>query len=393
MKYIKSTFAILTKKFKYKINSYLFLNIILIIIFLFLLKFNKKNFSNRFLEQVFQNNEEDKSQLNNKLAKTLYSKYGKINFNELDKSYNNNTEIFKSFNNIHISLCTNNDYHLLASVTIASILKNANNNTYIHFHIIALNELNLKIMKKIYSLKSKINNNSEFIFYDGKKVEKDFELGIKDSKRGAIDYGRLIIPELLNDINKVISIDIGDILVEKDLNELYELNIEHYGYLGVIDAYPKCFLNSIFNHKENYVNGGVILLNVEKWKELNLYQYIVKMFKYVLTQTKFYDPYSDIMNDFLPWGSTGFMPLKYNHPDYININKTNQKEYKIWTKDCSYYRDKRDIVIEAENNVVIRNLNNFKVYEGKGTKKMKKEWNYYAKLTGFYDEICKKYIC
>jgi lipopolysaccharide biosynthesis glycosyltransferase len=246
-------------------------------------------------------------------------------------------------------------------------------------------------MKKIYSLKSKINNNSEFIFYDGKKVEKDFKLGIKDSKRGAIDYGRLIIPELLNDINKVISIDIGDILVEKDLNDLYELNIEHYGYLGVIDPYPKCFSKSIFNHKENYVNGGVILLNVEKWKELNLYQYIVKMFKYVLTQTKFYDPYSDIMNDFLPWGSTGFMPLKYNHPDYIIINETNQKEYKIWIKNCSYYHNKRDIVIEAENNVVIRNLNNFKVYKGKGTKKMKLEWNYYAKLTGFYKEICKKY--
>ena len=260
-----------------------------------------------------------------------------------------------------------------------------------HFHIINLDDFNNDIMKKIYSLKSKINNNTEFIFYEGNKIEEDFELGIKESKRGAIDYGRLIIPELIDGVDKIISIDIGNIIVEKDLNDLYNLDLGYFAYLGVIDAYPKCFLESIFNHKEKYVNGGVILLNVKKWKELNLYQYIVKMFKYVLTKTKFYDPYSDIMNDFLPWGSTGFIPLEYNFPDYIIINDAKQKNYKIWTKKCSYYYQKKTIVIHAEQDIVIRNLNNYKVYEGKGTKKMKEEWLSYAQLTGFYDEIYKKY--
>ena len=114
------------------------------------------------------------------------------------------------------------------------------------------------------------------------------------------------------------------------------------------------------------------------------------MFKYVLTKTKFYNPYTDIMNDFLPWGSTGYMELKYNFPDYIIENG---KNYDIWNKQCSYYFYKKEKVLDAERNVVIRNLYNYKVYKGQGTEEMKNLWKKYVQLTGFNDEICKKYIC
>ena len=362
--------------------------------------FNKVKLNKKQNKEIFLRNTEsyeysiDKSISYEENGKKIYSQNNKINFNKLDKYYNDIKEpVLKNYNNIYITLCLNEKFHLLAAITIASILKNAKKNSFIHFHIIALNNLSFKIMKKIYSIKSKINDNSEFIFYNGKKVEEDFKLGIKDSKRGAIDYGRFLITEVVDDIDKIISLDIGDILVEKDLFELYNLDLKYYGYLGVEDAYSRCFLESTFNHKEKYVNGGVLLVNIKKWKEINLYQYIVKMFNYVLTKTKFYNPYTDIMNDFLPWGSTDFMNLKYNFPDYIVINKNTQKDYTIWTKECSYYYNKKDEIIEAEKNVVIRNLYNYKIYKGQGTKEMKKEWKLYAELTGFYEEICKKYIC
>ena len=108
----------------------------------------------------------DKSKTIEENGKKIYSKNGNINVNKLENLYNGNNEQDTSrFNHIHIALCINEDYHLLASVTIASILKNANSDSYIHLHIIALNNLEFKTMNKIYSLKSKINNNAEFIFY------------------------------------------------------------------------------------------------------------------------------------------------------------------------------------------------------------------------------------
>ena len=325
-------------------------------------------------------------------GQTLYSKFGYINMNELDKEYYGKSKVENSgaFNHIHISLCFNENYHLLASVTIASILKNADSNSFIHLHIIALNDLKFEIMKKVYSLKGKINNNSEFIFYNGKKAEEDFELGAKDSERGIIDYARLLIPELLTNISKVISLDIGDILVEKDLYELYNTDLQYFAYSAVIDAYPRCFLESIFNHKVKYSNGGVVLLNVQKWREIELYKYVVKMYKYVLTKTKFYKPYDDIINDFLPLLSTGYLPLKFNMPEYVNLNNS-QSGIQMVDRNCSYYKDKRNEVIEAEQNVVIRNLYYNKVYKGEGNDEIKNDWKKYAELTGFYEEIKNKY--
>ena len=325
-------------------------------------------------------------------GQTLYSKYGYINMNELDKEYYGKSKAENSVanNHIHIALCFNEDYHLLASVTIASILKNADSTSFIHLHIIALNGLKFETMKKVYSLKEKINNNSEFIFYNGKKAEEDFELGAKVSERGIIDYARLLIPELLTNINKVISLDIGDILVEKDLFELYNTDLQYFAYSAVVDAYPRCFLESIFNHKVKYVNGGVVLLNVQKWRQIELYKYVVKMYKYVLTKTKYYKPYADIINDFLPLLSTGYLPLKFNMPEYVNLNN-NQSKIQMVERNCSYYRDKRNEVIEAERNVVIRNLFDNKVYKGEGSDEIKNDWKKYAELTGFYEEIKNKY--
>ena len=322
----------------------------------------------------------------------LYSKNGYINMNELDIEYygKSKAENLEAFNHTHISLCFNEDYHLLASVTIASILKNADSNKFIHLHIIALNDLKFEIMKKVYSLKEKINNNTEFIFYNGKKAEEDFELGAKDSERGIIDYARLLIPELLPNISKVISLDIGDILVEKDLFELYNTDLGYFAYSAVIDPYPRCFLESIFNHKVKYVNGGVVLLNIEKWREIELYKYVVKMYKYVLTKTKFYKPYDDIINDFLPLLSTGFLPLKFNMPEYVNL-EDDQTKIQMVERNCSYYNDKKYDVIEAEKNVVIRNLFDNKVYKGEGNDVIKNDWKKYAELTGFYEEIKNKY--
>ena len=327
-------------------------------------------------------------------AENIFKQKKYINFNKLVQLYNNLTpQKSYNFNNIHITICFNEEYHLLASVTIASILKNSNPNTFVHFHIIALNNLPAKIMEKIFSLSEKINKNSEFIFYDGEKAENDFKEGAKRSERGMIDYGRLFIPEVIDDdIKRVISLDIGNIIVEKDLYNLYTQNLTYLAYLGVKDAYSKCFMESIFNHKIDYVNGAVLLVNIEKFKEIKIYDYMVKMYNYILNKAKFYNPYSDIINDFLPWRSNGYLPLEYNMPEFVKSKEGIENDYNIWRKKCSYYFNQKDLVIQAENNIVIRNFENFPVYKGKANNYIKKEWLKYAELTGFIDEIKKKYL-
>ena len=52
-----------------------------------------------------------------------------------------------------------NDYYLLSSATIASLLYNADKKTYIHLHIITVENFLYSTMKKLNSLKYKINKN------------------------------------------------------------------------------------------------------------------------------------------------------------------------------------------------------------------------------------------
>ena len=79
-------------------------------------------------------------------------------------------------------------------------------------------------------------------------------------------------------------------------------------------------------------------------------------------------------------------------PDFIKINDTEQSDYKIWSQKCSHYFNKKEEVIEAEKNIVIRNYENYPIYKGKGNNYMKQKWMKYAELTGFKDDIIKKYL-
>ena len=110
----------------------------------------------------------------------------------------------------------------MASVTIISILKTANSNSFIHIHIIVSKGFEYETMKKLSSLKGKINNNVEFIFYDGSKAEEDFGSHIKHEIYGVGEYAKLLGPILVDEkIDRIIALDAGDLLIQKDLLELY----------------------------------------------------------------------------------------------------------------------------------------------------------------------------
>ena len=59
----------------------------------------------------------------------IYKNTGKLSFNKLDELIYGNKNDYSRFNNIHIAMSFDNDYYLLSSATIASLLKNSNKST------------------------------------------------------------------------------------------------------------------------------------------------------------------------------------------------------------------------------------------------------------------------
>jgi len=326
----------------------------------------------------------------------IYNKTGKLSFNKLDEMAYRKKIDYSKFNNIHIAMSFDNNYYLLSSITISSLLKNAAKSTYIHIHIIAVQNFLYETMKKLNSLKYKINNNSEFIFYNGSKAVDDFGQHIKFEIYGVGEFARMMAPELIKDTDRILVFDSGDLFIEKDIYELYNYPLDDKLIKGVIDPYTECFPQYYSFRKENYLNGGLILFNSKKWREMGIYQDIVNFYNSFKYKGKLPTPFQDILNTFLPSLAIGTLPLRYNFQGYYDIKSNkdfNQQSYYslIYNLHCSLYKGRDDLLIEEEENLVIRHNNKFKIHKGELSNELKKKWNYYANLTGFYDEICKNY--
>lgn len=167
-------------------------------------------------------------------------------------------------------------------------------------------------MLKIYSLREKIRDDVEFNFYNGNKVEKDFN-GIHPKGPGAI--AKILLPNLLpNDVERIIIFDTGDLLVLRDLSEMYNWNLSNYLYMGAPD--PWIGANATISKKpfKIYINIGHFLLNVRKIKSKKMYdKYLKYKNKYSKQIKKIYVGHiidQDLLND-VAQNSIGYLPIKF----------------------------------------------------------------------------------
>ena len=176
----------------------------------------------------------DKSVSYEENADKIYNLTGILNITKLDYFYYNNiTYNYDNYNHIHLSSAFDVNYIYLSSASFASILNTSSSNTYIHFHLI-ITDSKYEDMKKLIQLR-RINNNVEFIFYNGQQAVYDFgPMSISKIKsRGIGDCAKMLLPEIVNNTNKIIIMDSGDILAQKDLSEIffYDLEDNYFGWI------------------------------------------------------------------------------------------------------------------------------------------------------------------
>lgn len=85
---------------------------------------------------------------------------------------------------------------------------------------------------------------------------------------------RLLLSELLPDCDRCIYVD-GDVLICRDLSELFDLDIDSY-YIGAVRDIEAAKYITRFDYKssrpnpDNYINAGVLVMNLKKIREDNL---------------------------------------------------------------------------------------------------------------------------
>jgi len=101
-------------------------------------------------------------------------------------------------------MALDSNYSDIILISISSVLNTSSQDTYIHFHILGLN-FGFEDIKKIKDLR-KLNSRVEFIFYNANQVEYDFPEA-REQKNGLVNYAKILIPQILNNTNRVIILD------------------------------------------------------------------------------------------------------------------------------------------------------------------------------------------
>lgn len=159
-------------------------------------------------------------------------------------------------------LCFNNGYVPYASVTIKSIMDHARKDDEIVIHVFSdfLSESNRDFLSRY---------NVEFHIIENDQI---FE-GIDVSVWSVYTLYRLFLPNYLEkNIHKILYLDC-DVIVNDNLDELFEIDMQGKAVAGSID--PQTYSKDVFqrldyDYSYKYICAGVLLMNLDYWREFNL---------------------------------------------------------------------------------------------------------------------------
>ena len=203
-------------------------------------------------------------------------------------------------------------------------------------------------------------------------------------------------PEIVNNTNRIIILDSGDIFVNRDISELYYFDMgDNYFVFSLEDGAGIFKKYLIFARNNFYPNTGVCLVNVRKFREDNLY------YNAFFTAIAYKDlpcPYQDIflvISNF----KFKFWPLNYNCPQFFENDEQlrERKNDTVWIKDFmnlqvnSPFKYTVDEIIDAAADPVINHLYHTKPHLDMANKNFMDRFREYANMTGFIEKIKKKY--
>ena len=338
-------------------------------------------------------NNYNNKQMNNEINH-IFKKFNKININDIYNKYHPTKtykkEIIKSKINIEFTLDPN--YILETMLTVSSIMASQKNTTKIVFHFGVINHFTAKYMLKIYSLKNKINNLTEFNFYylkDAMKKMKNFH------KKGEACPGKFELPQLLpNNVKKILLFDAGDVIIFKDLTELYNYDMKNYWVLGLPEPIGIKYIKKYNSTK--YLNIGALIINVTEFKINKIWD------KYTRNRNLHIggSPDQTLLNIIIPDDKKDFFPFRLGVFSIFREDTSFEKKVyddvglKSWlASKLNTLPDNPKTIskyFSLYNNSIFIHQFAGKWFRGQGLSKCRKAVKYYIKLAGIWKELCLK---
>ena len=168
---------------------------------------------------------------------------------------------------------SDDNYAQHTGVSIVSLLDNNKHFDNIHIYVIdneisRINKENLKAIINCY--------NRKITFIDFSKYKDMLKLNMQWNI-SLSSYARLFISSILPEsVDKALYFDCDTVIVDK-IDDLLNIDMNEYYVAGVADTISSITKSAIgISSDENYINAGMLLINVKKWREENIQDKFIK---------------------------------------------------------------------------------------------------------------------
>ncbi len=154
---------------------------------------------------------------------------------------------------------------------------------------------------------------------------------------------KFVLPELLPDCSRVLYLD-GDILVKRDLTELYNTELEDNYVGGVLNSFTFYRKHLSFEDKvENYFNSGVMVLNLQLMRKDNITEKLIE------TKAKMgYTLMDQIALNYVFDKRIYLLPVRYNYQILGLPGTNNDKEIQTLNKHYgTQYSNLEDLLADT----------------------------------------------
>ena len=267
---------------------------------------------------------------------------------------------------INIVLTSSEYYAPYTYVLMLSILENTSRE--IKFYIMT-NDMTDLTKDRFEKLKEKHNFEIEYVAVD----TKDYPLP-KQQRANAIVYSKMNLPKFIPDLKKCLVFD-SDIIVKIDVGEIYDIDLgDNYvawvpDQIDVTLKKESYWLDNFNMSKDKqYINSGVLLLNLEAYKKDNIEQKLIENYEKFKDDILFFD--QDLFYITLS-DKCIYLDYEYNYLSQLPYTDSKLKErLKETSKIIHYGADLKPWFYPLEEQAEV--------------------WWSYARKTPFYEEILKR---
>lgn len=281
---------------------------------------------------------------------------------------------------INIAFCVNDGYARYIGVTIQSILAN-HQDDIVRIYVLTdyISDKNKVWLADI--VKQNADVSIVFVSVDDTKIK-----GLKDTW-SLIAWYRVLMPDLLPaDVDRVLYLD-ADTIVADNLQDLFSIDMTDKSIAGTLDyetQNEETFIRCGYEMSKGYVCSGVLMMNLQYWRQHNLSEKVIRWGYENNDRIKF--PDQDTIN-YLCRDSKILLPLRYDIVDGFFGNEAfYAPEFREQLRDCIehpaiiHYAGQRPWIIEQGKHIMQHyweQYNNMlpnpvkRKYESKGLLKIK----------------------